>query len=109
MNGDFGTELDAALNAHLSALRAAAAEAKSRVERGVETLSAAVPQRNSGLPPLDEPSPMVFDGPPFDDVGFDEPLAEDTHHRSGAPVSFDLDEEPSAVDAEGIPFPEENF
>lgn len=51
---------------------------------------------------------MIFDGPSFEDEGFDEPDLEGQPARSGAPVSFDLDEELPEFDAEGIPFPEEN-
>ena len=105
MNGDFGTELDAALNQHLSALHQAADDARIRIAQGVETLTAAVPAPPA-RPPVDQPSPMFFDGPPFEDEMAGEAL-DDIPARSGAPVSFDIDE--PAVDSEGIPFPEENF
>jgi hypothetical protein len=82
MDGDFGAELDAALNAKLAELRAAADAARARIDRGVDAIAVV------------QPSPMIFDEAP----------------RSGPPVSFDLpDEELDApADAEGIPLPEEN-
>jgi len=82
MDGDFGAELDAALNARLGELRSAADAARARIDQGVEAIRVV------------EPSPMIFDDAP----------------RSGAPVSFDLPDEDfdAPVDAEGIPFPEEN-
>lgn len=83
MDGDFGTELDAALNTRLGELRAAADAARARIDQGVEAIR------------VIEPSPIVFDGAP----------------RSGAPVSFDLPDEEDGVpvDDEGIPLPEENL
>jgi len=82
IDGDFGAELDAALNARLGELRSAADAARARIDQGVEAIRVV------------EPSPMIFDDAP----------------RSGAPVSFDLPDEDfdAPVDAEGIPFPEEN-
>jgi hypothetical protein len=83
MDGDFGAELDAALNARLAELRATADAARARIDRGVEAIRVV------------EPSPMVFDDAP----------------RTGPPVSFDLpdDEFETAADSEGIPFPEDNL
>ncbi|HTU82681.1 MAG TPA: hypothetical protein VMF61_11160 [Candidatus Acidoferrales bacterium] len=59
MNGDFGAELDAALNERLGALRDAADQARSRLESAARLLDEAVsPARASGPEePLDEPPP----------------------------------------------------
>jgi hypothetical protein len=82
MDGDFGAELDAALNARLGELRSAADAARARIDQGVEAIRVV------------QPSPMIFDGAP----------------RSAA-VSFDLpeDEFEAPADAEGIPLPEDNL
>jgi hypothetical protein len=98
MSADFGAELDAALNAHLASLHSAAQEARARVDGGIEKLAAA-PRVPAAVPEAEEPAPLFFDEPPA---------------RHGAAVSFDLDEEfrntagGLAVDAEGIPMPEDN-
>jgi hypothetical protein len=82
MDGDFGAELDAALNARLGDLRAAADAARARIDQGVEAIRVV------------EPSPIVFGDVPHP-----------------AAVSFDLpeDEFEAPADAEGIPLPEENL
>jgi hypothetical protein len=45
MDGDFGAELDAALNARLDELRAAADTARARIDRGVDA-----PADSEGIP-----------------------------------------------------------
>ena len=105
MDGDFGAQLDAALNGHLAALHASAQEARDRIERDANELGATVAPAFTEPIGLREVSPVTFDAQPI---------------RSGAAVSFDLDE-PSGngtlddlvfdavpVDAEGIPLPEDN-
>ncbi|MBV8154081.1 MAG: hypothetical protein JO029_07625 [Candidatus Eremiobacteraeota bacterium] len=88
MNGDFGAEVDAALNERLEALRGAAEEARSRVDRGADALPV-------GTVPQTEPSPMFFG-----DV-----------RPAGPAVSFEGigDEYELEADSEGIPLPEENL
>ncbi|HLX25462.1 MAG TPA: hypothetical protein VKR05_00605 [Candidatus Cybelea sp.] len=94
MDGDFGVDIDAALNDGIAALHGAAQAARERVDRGLAGLEASAhPQRE--IPPAADPSPMIFD-----DGG--------DHRRHGAPVSFDLPDDDLPVDDEGIPFPEEN-
>ena len=115
MTGDFGTELDAALNGHLDALRAAATDARRRIENGARDLAAAAgpapapaPARPQPSPrPVADPSPIRFAGGPM---------------HPAAAVSFDMEEGPpeieglgdddlppfADVDAEGIPMPEDN-
>ena len=82
MEGDFGAEVDAALNARLAELRADADAARARIDQGVEAIRVAQPAS----------------------IGFD-----DAPHP--AAVSFGLVEDESDVptDAEGIPLPEENL
>jgi hypothetical protein len=95
MTGDFGVEIDAALNDGLAALHKAAGEAKERVDRGLEGLETAVPGRAPAqTPPAADPSPTNF---------HDEPTVR------VAAVSFDLpDPAPEfTLDDEGIPLPEE--
>jgi hypothetical protein len=107
MDGDFGAELDAALNRNLAQLREAAAAARDRVDAGIAGMATdRQPAEMRDFTP-DQLPPIAFDpGPP----------------RPVAAVSFDMDEDfvkagvPSddiafetAVDAEGIPLPEENF
>jgi len=81
MEGDFGAELDAALNARLGELHAAADAARARIDQGIEAIRS-------------EPSPTAYNG---------------VSH--GAAVSFDLPESgfDDPVDAEGIPLPEDNL
>lgn len=94
MSADFGAELDAALNAHLAAVRTAAEAAKDRIDEGVAGVAA--------------PEPLVPEPPPVAAA----------HH--GAAVSFDIVESPldfgaaplvdyqlDGIDAEGIPVPED--
>ncbi|HVA32545.1 MAG TPA: hypothetical protein VNG31_00265 [Candidatus Baltobacteraceae bacterium] len=91
MTGDFGTELDAALNAHVDALRSAADRARARIDSGVDALQIASAPAISA----EAAAPIDFD--------LDEPV-----RRSRPAVSFDLEEDlpDLAVDSEGIPFPE---
>jgi hypothetical protein len=75
MEGDFGAELDTALNANIAALRSEADEARARIAAGVSALSS----QAGGLPSAPPAEPAVS-------------VADDE----------------AAVDAEGIPLPEEN-
>ena len=80
--------MDAALNGHLEAIRAAASAAKERIDESI----AGVPEP--------EPDP-AFAAPPE--------AMQRNHH--GAAVDFDMDEAPlefdTTLDADGIPAPEE--
>jgi hypothetical protein len=88
MSSDFAADLDAALSARLQALRAAAEEAKERIDHEVDTAA----RRTSRA-----------DGVPREALDFG------TSPASAAAVSFDLDEDfGTPLDAEGIPLPEEN-
>ena len=80
MDGDFGAELDAALNARLGELHAAVDAARARIDQGVDAIRVV------------EPSPV---------------FSSDNAPRAAA-VSFDLpeDEFDAPADAEGIPLPE---
>ncbi|HTA37604.1 MAG TPA: hypothetical protein VK760_00940 [Candidatus Acidoferrales bacterium] len=87
MSADFGAELDAALKGHIEAIRAAGEAAKERIDDGI-----------AGVP--EEPDPIFADPPGA-------PAAP----AHAAAVDFDLDEAPlefdHALDADGIPMPEE--
>ena len=50
MDSDFGAELDAALNARLGELHAAADAARARVDQGVEAIRFAAPADPEGIP-----------------------------------------------------------
>jgi hypothetical protein len=87
MSTDFGAELDAALKGHIDVIRAAGEAAKERIDDGI----AGVPEE----PNASVPTPPVADAPA----------------AHGPAVDFDLDEAPpefdDALDADGIPMPEE--
>ena len=89
MSADFGAELDAALNRHLGAIRAAADAAKGRIDESL----AAVPD--------EAPEDPVFAASP----------EEDFPPVHGAAVDFDIEEAPlefdTTLDDDGIPMPEE--